>query len=120
MDGDRVSYARGAPKGHSIYRHAAHPQAAVAYPGRQERDTEHLSACRRRDPVLRSVCRVLEKNLDTTPVTARCLGKYYFTDGDNLERLLQGFAERVPGVGTAGTRKGQGAAARQHGRASER
>lgn len=52
-------------------------------------------------------------------MTARCLGKYYFTDGDNLERLLQGLAERVPGVGTAGTRKGLGAAARQHGRASE-
>lgn len=24
--------------------------------------------------------------LDTIPVTARCLGKFYFTDGDNLER----------------------------------
>jgi transposase len=35
--------------------------------------------------------------LDTTPVTARCLGKYYFTDGDNLERCykdsLSGFRE---------------------------
>lgn len=69
----------------------------MAYPGWRERDTEHLSACRRRDPVLRSVCRVPEKNLDTTPVTARCLGKYYFTDGDNLERCckdsLGGFRE---------------------------
>ena len=39
----------------------------------------------------------LKKNLDTTPVTARCLGKYYFTDGDNLERCykdsLSGFRE---------------------------
>ncbi|MGN1219624.1 MAG: transposase [Candidatus Cryptobacteroides sp.] len=24
--------------------------------------------------------------MDTTPVTARCLGKFYFVDGDNLER----------------------------------
>lgn len=35
--------------------------------------------------------------MDTTPVTARCLGKYYFTDGDNLERCykdsLSGFRE---------------------------
>ena len=39
----------------------------------------------------------LKKNLDTTPVTARCLGKYYFTDGNNLERSykdsLSGFRE---------------------------
>ena len=26
--------------------------------------------------------------MDTTPVTARCLGKYYFTDGDNWIILL--------------------------------
>lgn len=45
----------------------AHPQAAVAYPGWQKRDTEHLSACRRRDSVLRSVCRVLEKKLGYDP-----------------------------------------------------
>ena len=31
----------------------------------------------------------LKKNLDTTPVTARCLGKYYFTDGDTLERCYK-------------------------------
>lgn len=35
--------------------------------------------------------------MDTTPVTARCLGKYYFTDGDTLERCykdsLSGFRE---------------------------
>lgn len=31
----------------------------------------------------------LKKNLDTTPVTALCLGKYYFTDGDNLERCYK-------------------------------
>ena len=35
--------------------------------------------------------------MDTTPVTACCLGKYYFTDGDNLERCykdsLSGFRE---------------------------
>ena len=85
MDGDGVHHVQGEPKGHSIYRRAAHPQAAVAYPGWQDRDIEHLSACRRRDPVLRSVCR------------APGLGKYYFTDGNNLERSyrdsLSGFRE---------------------------
>lgn len=39
----------------------------------------------------------LKKNLYTPPVTARCLGKYYFTDGDTLERCyknsLSGFTE---------------------------
>lgn len=40
----------------------------------------------KRDAVLGRVRRVLEKNLDTTPVTARSLGNTYHVDGDNLER----------------------------------
>lgn len=31
----------------------------------------------------------LKKNLDTPPVIAHCLGKYYFTDRDNLERYYK-------------------------------
>lgn len=91
------------------------PTTVSDFPVRDRRVELHIRRRRWLDPEGRSVilniyplaaegtrysvefAEFLKKNLDTTPVTARCLGKYYFTDGDTLERCykesLSGFRQ---------------------------